>query len=131
MASAGGPGGTEGAAVRVVVAAADHSQYFVEHGARGGEVQRAVVGFYGTVEIDSETGDVLHFDYTADHIPAAIPLTHAATALDFGVVDVGGSPDLLPVRSETELDGQNSLKNDTEFRAFGKFAATSDFGAGK
>jgi len=122
LASAGGPGGTEGAAVRVVVAAADHSQYFVEHGARGGEVQRAV---------DSETGDVLHFDYTADHIPAAIPLTHAATAVDFGVVDVGGSPDLLPVRSETELDGQNSLKNDTEFRAFGKFAATSDFGAGK
>ena len=113
--------------------AADHSQYFVEHGTRGGEVQRAVVGFHGTVEIDSETGDVLHFDYTADHIPAAIQLTHASTAVDFDVVDVGGRPYLLPVRSETELDGQNSLKNDTEFRAFGKFAATStvDFGAGK
>jgi VWFA-related protein len=113
--------------------AADHSQYFVEHGARGGEVQRAVVGFHGTVEIDSETGDVLHFDYAADHIPAAIRLTRAATAVDFDVVDVGGSTYLLPVRSETELDGQNSLKNDTEFRAYGKFAATStvDFGAGK
>jgi hypothetical protein len=37
------------------------------------------------------------------------------------------------VRSATELDGQNSVKNNTEFLAFGKFAATStvDFGAGK
>jgi len=113
--------------------AADHSQYFVEHVARGGEVQRAVVGFHGTVEIDSETGDLLHFDYTADHIPAAIHLARTAIAVDFDVVDVGGSPYLLPVRSETELDGQSSIKNDTEFRAFGKFAATStvDFGAGK
>ncbi|HLK63897.1 MAG TPA: VWA domain-containing protein [Bryobacteraceae bacterium] len=113
--------------------AVDHSQYFVEHGARGGEVQRAVVGFHGTVAIDSETGDVLHFDYTADHIPAAIQLTRASTAVDFDLVDVGGTPYLLPVRSEMELDGQNSLKNDTEFRAFGRFAVTStvDFGAGK
>jgi hypothetical protein len=113
--------------------AADHSQYFVEHVARGAEVQRAVVGFHGTVEIDSETGEVLHFDYTADHIPAAIHLSRTATAVDFDVVNVGGSLYLLPVRSATELDGQNSVKNNTEFLAFGKFAATStvDFGAGK
>jgi hypothetical protein len=113
--------------------AADRSQYFVEHRARGAEVRRAVVGFHGTVEIDSETDDVLHFDYTADHIPTAIKLTHTATAVDFDLVDVGGSPYLMPVRSETELDGQNSFRYHTEFRAFGKFAVAStvDFGADK
>jgi hypothetical protein len=59
------------------------------------------VGFHGTVETDSETGEMLHFDSLADRIPVALELTSASTAVDFDVVDVGGTPCLLPVRSET------------------------------
>jgi hypothetical protein len=92
------------------------------------------VGFHGTVEIDTETGDVLHFDYTADNIPRTVGLTRSVTSVDFDRVDVGGSPYILPVRAETELEGPNLAgKNGIEFREFRKFGASStvDFGAGK
>ncbi len=114
--------------------AAEHSRFFVERGSRSGGVNRAVVGFHGTVEIDTETGEVLHIDYTADVIPTTVAITRSATSVDFDRVDIAGNLYLLPVRSETELEGPNlAVKNAIEFRAFGKFAATStvDFGAGK
>jgi hypothetical protein len=114
--------------------AADHSRFSVERRPRRGEVNQAVVGFHGTVEIDTETGDVLHFDYTADGIPTTVALTRSATSVDFDRVDIGGNSYILPVRSETELEGMNlALKNAIEFRAFGKFSASStlDFGVGK
>jgi hypothetical protein len=114
--------------------AADHSHFFVERRLRSGEVNRAVVGFHGTVEIDTETGDVLHFAYTADGIPKTVAFTRSATSVDFDRVDIGGSPYILPVRSETELEGpQLAVKDAIEFRAFGKFGASStvDFGVAK
>jgi hypothetical protein len=114
--------------------AKDHSRFFVERGSPSGEKHRAVVGFHGTVEIDTETGDVLHFDYTADGIPTTVAPTRSATSVDFDRVDIGGNPYILPVRSETELEGPNlALKNAIEFRAFGKFDANStvDFSVGK
>ncbi len=113
---------------------ADHSHFFVERGPRRGEEHRAVVGFHGTVEIDTETGEVTHFDYTADGIPKTVAHTRSATSVDFDRVDIAGNPYVLPVRSETELEGpQLALKNAIEFRAFGKFGASSsvDFGVGK
>jgi hypothetical protein len=121
-------------AVYAYTVAADHSRFFVERASRGGGGQRAVVGFHGTVEIDTETGDVLHFDYTADGIPATVALRRSATSVDFDSVDIGGSSYILPVRSETELEGPNlAVRNAIEFRAFGKFGASStvDFGVGK
>jgi len=114
--------------------AAEHSRFFVERGSRTGEEHRAVVGFHGTVEIDTETGDVLHIEYTADSIPASVGLTRSATSVDFDRVDIAGSPYIVPVRSETELEGPNlAVRNAIEFRAFRKFAASStvDFGVGK
>jgi len=114
--------------------AAAHSRFFVERGPRSGEVNRAVVGFHGTVEIDTETGDIFHFDYTATGIPMSVALTHSATSVDFDRVEVGGSSYVLPVRSETELEGPKlAVKNAIEFRAFGKFGASStvNFGVAK
>ena len=110
---------------------ADHSRFLVEGGSRSGEEHRAVVGFHGTVEIDTETGDVLHFDYTADGIPTTVALTRSATSVDFDRVEIGGNRYILPVRSETELEGPKfAIKNAIEFRAFRKFDANStvDFG---
>lgn len=121
-------------AVYSYAVAAAHSRFFVERGQRSRQVNRAVVGFRGTVEIDTETADVLHFDYAATGIPMHVGLTRSATSVDFDWVDVGGNPYLLPVRSETELEGpQLALKHAIEFRAFGKFGASStvDFGGGK
>lgn len=121
-------------AVYGYMVAADHSRFLVEGGSRSGEVNRAVVGFHGTVEIDTETGDVLHFDYTADGIPTSVALTRSATSVDFDRVDIGGNLYLLPVRSETELEGPKfAIKNAIEFRAFRKFGASStvEFGVGK
>jgi VWFA-related protein len=121
-------------AVYSYAVAADHSRFFVERGSLSGEAHRAVVGFHGTVEIDTGTGDVLHLDYTADNVPRTVALTRSVTSVDFDRVDVGGSPYILPVRAETELEGPNlAFKNAIEFREFRKFGASStvDFGVGK
>ncbi len=113
--------------------AADHSSFSVERRARSGEVNRAVVGFHGTVEIDTEnrrrTPHRLHGRWHTHDVA----LTRSATSVDFDRVAIGGNY-ILPVRSETELEGPNlAVKNAIEFRAFGKFGASStvDFGAGK
>jgi hypothetical protein len=121
-------------AVYGYVVAVDHSRFLVEDGSRSDEEHRAVVGFHGTVEIDTETGDVLHFDYTADAIPTTVGLTRSATSVDFDRVDIGGKAYILPVRSETELEGPKfAIRNAIEFRAFRKFdsSSTVEFGVGK
>ena len=59
-----------------------HSQYVVASGAPG-EVQQAVVAFHGEMEVDRETGEVLHFTYVADDIPRAVNLDEVITTVDY------------------------------------------------
>jgi hypothetical protein len=112
---------------------AAHSNYYLEN--RGGlEARRAIVGYHGTVEMDSETGEVLHFDHVADHIPKELDYSKAATSVDYDFTPIVGRKYLLPSHSVTELSGTHSeQKNESEFRDYGKFEASSsvDFGAGK
>src|SRR5262249_32982207 len=113
---------------------ADHSQFLVEDGSRSGEDHRAVVGFHGTVEIDTETGDVLHFDYTADGIPTTVELTRSATSRDF---DSGRYRRQALYPSGSVGDGTRRPEvRDQECNrvpAFRKFdsSSTVEFGAGK
>lgn len=97
-------------------------------------LRSAVVGFHGLLEIDAETGSVLHFNYIADHISKEVRVEYAETTVDYDFADVGGRNYLLPARSETQMRSPGlSTRNAMEFHGYGKFASDStiSFGDGK
>ncbi len=111
----------------------NHSNYYLEAGTRG-NVRRAIVGFRGTLEVDRDTGEVLHLDHVADHNPPEVGMSKAVTEVDYDAVGVAGNRYLLPDHSQTQLDGKTGpLKNECEFGDYRKFDASStvDYGAGK
>jgi hypothetical protein len=96
------------------------------HFTLGSSATRVVVGYYGIVEIDAKTGEVLHLEYIADHIPKELRLGRASTAVDYSLTDIGGRQYLLPSRSRMELRGlEEWARNVIEFRDYGKFSADS------
>jgi hypothetical protein len=111
----------------------NHSNYYLEAGTRE-DVRRAIVSFHGTMEIDRDTGEVLHLDLVADRIPQELRMIQTATEVDYDGVEVAGNRYLLPVHSQTTLDGKTgSFQNESEFRDYRKFEASStvDYGPGK
>ena len=110
-----------------------HSRYVVASGAPG-DVQQAVVAFHGEMEVDRETGEVLHFTYVADDIPRAVNLDEVSSTVDYDFAEVGGRSYLLPAHCETEIYSPGlSVRNDMEFREYRKFSADSsiEFGVAK
>ena len=99
-----------------------------------GRVSAATVSYHGTVEVDTESGEALHLEYVADHIPRNLHMDYVATSVDYDFADIGGQRYLLPSRSETEMRGPVEwTKNVMEFREYRKFSADSvvDFGPPK
>jgi hypothetical protein len=99
-----------------------------------GRTAVADAGYHGVLDIDGETGEILYFEYIADHIPDSLRLTYAGTKVDYALADIAGRNYLLPSRSETEMRGPTSwARNVIEFREYRKFSAdaTIDFGPGK
>jgi hypothetical protein len=96
--------------------------------------RKAVVGFHGVLEIDSETSATLHFTYAADHIPKPLELDSAITKVDYDYAQVGGRDYLLPSKSETEMHSPRIwMWNQVDFRQYSKFGSESviTFGDGK
>jgi hypothetical protein len=101
------------------------SRYHLGSGA-GADMHEAIVGYHGVLDIDSETGEVLHFTYVADHLPKDLVLESASTMVDYALEDVGGQNYLLPSRSVAEVRGSGvSARNVMEFRDYHKFTADS------
>jgi len=110
-----------------------HSSHYIQGGPLG-NIHQAIVGFHGMLEIDRETGEVVHLDHAADRIPPELLWSNAVTEVDYDFIDVAGNRYLLPVHSETNMDGKTaSLKNKSEFRDYRKFDTRSkvDFGVDK
>jgi hypothetical protein len=110
-----------------------HSRYMMETGSLS-NIHKAIVAFHGVIEIDSETGQVLHFTYIADRIPRELSLNSTRTTVDYDFADVGGRDYLLPASSETVMvTPRIQMKNQmtfTEYRKFGS-ESTITFGADK
>jgi hypothetical protein len=88
----------------------------------GSHTHQAIVGYHGVLEVDGETGEVLHFTYAADRLPKDLMLT----TVDYAFSDVGGQDYLLPARSVAELRGSGvTANNEIVFRDYPKFAADS------
>ncbi|HUB78635.1 MAG TPA: hypothetical protein VMB03_07565 [Bryobacteraceae bacterium] len=113
--------------------AGSHSHYRLGTAADGKTVV-ADAGYHGVLEIDPDTGEVLHLEYIADHIPDSVHLTYAGTKVDYALAGIAGQRYLLPARSEMEMRAPTSwTRNVIEFREYRKFAADSsiDFGPPK
>lgn len=94
----------------------------------------AEVGIHGVLEIERETGEVLHFTYMAYGLPKGLDLESAVSSVDYDFSDVGGREYLLPRRSDTELHSVGVwVRNQIDFQEYHKFSADSviDFGHGK
>ena len=116
-------------AVYQYAVSAAHSPYVLRNQGR-----QAPVGLHGVLEIDAETGEVLHFTYVSYDIPEKLNVQSAVSSVDYDFADVGGRSYLLPSRSETEAHGSMVwMRNKMEFREYRKFSADSviDFGTGK
>jgi len=112
---------------------AAHSRYSLSSKI-GGRLVTARVGYRGILEIDAETGEVLHLEYTADQIPTELRFSQASTSVDYSLADVGGRQYLLPAHSQMELHSPEEWeRNAIEFRDYRKFAADSsiEFGIPK
>ena len=120
-------------AVYTYIIDSEHSRYSLSTKV-GGAVHQAVVAYRGELEIDSETGEVPHFTYVADHLPKALALQSAATTVDYDFAAIGGRDYLLPARSETQMrSSEVYVKNRMEFTGYRKFSSESSitFGDGK
>ena len=116
-------------AVYQYAVSAAHSPYYL-----GYQGHQAVVGIHGVLEIDSETGEVLHFTYISYDIPKELGVQTATSTVDYDFADIGGRSYLLPSRSETEIHAITFwARNRMEFHDYKKFGAESliDFGTGK
>lgn len=114
------------------VASANSS--YVLGGDSMGESREALVGFHGEVDVDADTGEVLHVTYEADRIPKELNIDEAVTSVDYDFADVGGQQYLLPSHSELQMRRQQqSIKNDADLRDYRKFSADSNiqYGTGK
>lgn len=112
---------------------AAHSRYILSVNIDG-QALAAVVSYHGILEIDADTGEVLHLEYGADRIPKDLRLTQSATSVDYALAEIGGLEYLLPSYSATELHGPAEwVKNVIEFRDYRKFSADSsiEFGVPK
>jgi hypothetical protein len=70
----------------------------------------------------------------ADQIPEEVKMDRVSTTVDYELADVGGRKYLLPAHSQTEIRSpQLCVRNDTDFRQYGKFSSDSIilFGDGK
>jgi hypothetical protein len=112
-------------AVYVYKVDSELSRYRLFNGS-GFNTHQAVVSYHGVLEIDSETGEVLHFTYVADRLPKDLGLESASNSVDYAFAEVGGQEYLLPARSVSELMGTGvASRNEIDFRDYHKFSADS------
>ncbi len=109
---------------------AEASHYFLQ-AMSNGRTRSAAVPYHGTLELDPQTGRVIRFNYEADRIPEDLGITSANTSVDYSPTDIAGRTYLLPVRALVEMHSSAvGEKNETQFRDYRKFEASSsiDFG---
>ena len=116
-------------AVYQYAVSAAESPYYLQHRNRWD-----IVGLHGTVEVDTETGEVWRLTFIADDIPKRLDVQSFSSTVDYALASVAGRNYLLPARSETETHSTETwARNKMEFRNYRKFSVDSviDFGTGK
>ena len=73
----------------------EKSQFLVKHNA-----EEAIVGYKGTLWVDSETLDVVRLDWRTEHIPSSVGISSIEKVMHYGALRIGRSEFLLPNNSE-------------------------------
>jgi len=110
-----------------------NSRYYLMVGQYGSGSVSTVAGEHGLVYIDRETKEVLRLDCEADSLPANFPVVAATRVLDYGPVEVGGRPFLLPLRADVRMmsrDNHPPSRNEVEFTGYRKFTGESEISFG-
>ncbi len=101
-----------------------HSQW----GIQDGETNREVVpGYTGLIYVDYETRKIVKLTFKSVNIPADFPIQLAEEELDYAYADISGQKFLLPLSATVYLNrGIYKSKNETDFRSYHKYSASSD-----
>lgn len=97
-------------------------------GIADGETKREIVpGYGGLIYVDYNTQQILKLTFKSVDIPADFPINLAEEELDYDYADLSGHQFLLPLHAEVRLNrGNFKNKNDTDFRSYHKYSASSD-----
>ncbi len=100
----------------------DHSQWRINYNRE----QDIITAYTGLVYVDQQTHQVLRVTLEAVDIPAAFPIHHANTVLDYDYQALGDQKFLLPLKGQVLLNSADVLtRNDNEFRLYHKYSAES------
>ena len=101
-----------------------NSDYQITSGSTLHDEERVTVGQHGYVYIDDATKMVVRLVAVADQFPEGFDVRKVNLTLDYDFIDVGGTPHLLPLHSETTLwTPPYRLRNQTDFLQYRKFSA--------
>jgi hypothetical protein len=90
-------------------------------------LRQEIAGFHGRVFVDEETGLVRRLVLQGSGLPKDFGLQSPTLSLEYGMVRIGMQDFLLPLRSVLQVrQGKQIVRNETEFRAYRKFAAESE-----
>lgn len=98
-----------------------------------GKLLRTIKSAYrGNCWIDIATGQVVKLDLEDIDIPASFPMTKSSVAVEYGLIDIAGGQQWLPIRAESQVATGNNLelppaerfreaRNVIEFKDYRKF----------
>ena len=83
-------------------------------------------GYTGRVFIDDETGLVRRLVIQGEGLPPGFPLQSPSFSLEYGMVRIGSTDYLLPLRSTMQVrQGKTFVRNESVFREYRRFEASS------
>jgi len=83
-----------------------------------------ITAYKGLIYIDKESKVISRITLRAYGIPYAFPVRDVTTSLDYDVTKIGGAQFMLPLKAEiTSRRGDESTRNDVQFRLYRKFGA--------
>jgi hypothetical protein len=83
-----------------------------------------VTAYRGLIYIDKESKAISRITLRAYGIPYTFPVREVSSSLDYDATKIGDTPFMLPLKAEiTSRRGDESTRNDMQFRLYRKFAA--------
>jgi hypothetical protein len=99
----------------------DRSNFVLSHNA-----EQEVAGYRGRIYVDEESGLVRRITIEGEGLPKRFGLQSPSLSLDYGLVRIGELDYLVPLRSVLQArQGRNVVRNETVFRDYHKFEASS------
>jgi hypothetical protein len=88
---------------------------------KGPKNQQATIGFFGVVNVDSESGAILKVGIIATDIPTTFPVQGVANELNYEFAKIGDHYFVVPLKADLHSkEGKMLIWNEVEFHDFAK-----------